>query len=92
MCLVHESLYCPRSLQFVDLSSTIAAAISLVFCAFVLFFALYIWRDKQARVHLDRISFRLSLWAMAAQIIQDIVYITLYAPVSEALKSCHPRT
>jgi hypothetical protein len=34
-------------------------------------------------VHLDRISFRLSLWAMAAQVIQDIIYITLYAPVSD---------
>ena len=71
----------PAHAKFVDLSSTIAASISLVLCSFTIGSALWLWTHKTARPHLDRISFRLSLWAMAAQIIQDIIYITLYAPV-----------
>jgi len=55
--------------------------VSLILCLLVLLAAGYIWLHKSARGYLDRISFRLSLWAMVAQILQDVVYITLYAPV-----------
>ena len=64
--------------------STVAGGISLGMSLFILISTAWIWTYPDARHYLDRISFRLLLWAVAFEVIYDTDSIIFYSNVGSS--------
>lgn len=79
---MHPVLGYRTDIQGVWIADKVLFAASTLACLLVLGITVWIYRNKEARTHLRRVSFRLMVWALCFQLVSGLFKIIMLADVS----------